>query len=137
VLEVHLEHPALECRVRDGRLVPTGLSEPAWWFTSKNPSLEAAVRAAIEAEDVRRSLIVPPTLFGPRPTTDGGAFHTAGVPLVNFLTAPVYLFDACDTLDKVDRGALAPVTRAAVRIIESTTGVTAAMMRAGIQGDAA
>lgn len=137
VLEVHLEHPALECRVRDGRLVPTGLPEPAWWFMSRNPSLEAAVRAAIEAEDVRRSLIVPPTIFGPRPTTDGGAFHTAGVPLVNFLTAPVYLFDACDTLDKVDRGALAPVTRAAVRIIESTAGVTGAMMRAGIQGDTA
>lgn len=133
VLEVHLEHPAVEFRQRQGQFAPTGLPEPAWWFTSRNPSLQQAVRAAIEAEDVRRSLIVPPDIFGPRPTTDGGAFHTAGVPLVNFLTAPVYLFDACDTLDKVDRRALAPVTRAAARIIESTAGVTAAAMRAGVR----
>lgn len=132
VLEVHLEHAALECRARDGELVPTGLPEPAWWFTSRNPLLQAAVRDAIVAEDLRRSLIVPPDIFGAFPTTDGGQFHPAGVPLVDFLTAPVYLFDQADILDKVDRRALAAVTRAAIRIIESTAGVTAAAMRAGV-----
>ncbi len=132
VLEVHLEHAALECRERDGELVPTGLPEPAWWFTSRNPSLQAAVRGAIVAEDLRRSLIVPPDIFGAFPTTDGGQFHPVGVPLVDFLAAPVYLFDQADTLDKIDRRALAGVTRAAIRIIESTGGVTATAMRAGI-----
>ena len=47
-----------------------------------------------QAEDVRRSLILPPTVFGPQPTTDAAAFYTAGVPIVNFLTAPFYLFDS-------------------------------------------
>jgi hypothetical protein len=50
---------------------------------------------------------------------------------VNFLTAPFYLFDAMDTMDKIHRPSLVPVTRAAVRIIESTAGVSAAEMRAG------
>src|SRR5208283_42850 len=51
-------------------------------------------------------------VFGPSPTTDGGPFHLAGVPLVNFLTAPFYLFDAIDTLDKIHRPSLVPVTPA-------------------------
>jgi hypothetical protein len=54
------------------------------------------------------------------------------VPLVNFLTAPFYLFDEMDTLDKIHRPSLVPVTRAAIRIIESTAGVSAAAMRADV-----
>ncbi len=132
VLEVHLEHTAREFGDGGGVLAPTGEPETRWWFTSRNPALESHVRGAIEAEDLRRSMIMPPDAFGPRPTTDGGEFHLHGVPLVNFLTAPFYLFDAMDTLDKIDRPSLAPVTRAAVRIIGSTAGVSAAAMRAGV-----
>ena len=57
-----------------------------------------------------------------------------GVPLVNFLTAPFYLFDAMDVLDKIHPESLVPVTRAAIRIIESTRGVSAAALRAGGAG---
>ena len=38
-----------------------------------------------------------------------------------------------DTLDKIHRPSLPAVTRAAIRIIESTAGVSAAAMRAGLQ----
>jgi hypothetical protein len=130
VMEVHLEHTANECAEKDGQLRQTGHPEARWWFTSRIPDLEAAVRSAIEAEDLRRSLILPPTAFGPRPPTDGGDFHLAGVPIVNFLTAPFYLFDSLDTMDKIHRPSLVPVTRAAVRIVASTAGKTAARMRA-------
>ena len=54
------------------------------------------------------------------------------MPIVNFLAAPFYLFDAMDTLDKVDRANLVPLTRATIRIVESTRGVSAAAMRAGV-----
>jgi hypothetical protein len=130
VLEIHLEHAAEEWTARDGAVVPTGRPEARWWFTSCLPRLEAAVRAAIETEHLDRSFVVPPTVFGSHPTTDGGFFHLDGVPLVNLLTAPFYLFDAMDTLDKIHRPSLVPITRAAVRIIESTTGVSSAEMRA-------
>src|SRR5262249_52534581 len=129
VLEVHLEHAASELAQRDGVLVPTGYPEARRWFPPRSPRREAAVRHAIEAESLTRSLVLPPEVFGPHPTTDGGPFHLAGVPLVNFLTAPFYLFDAIDTLDKIHRPSLVPVTRAAVRIIESTAGVSAGSMR--------
>jgi hypothetical protein len=131
VLELHLEHAANEFEERDGELRPTGHPEARWWFTSRLPRLQAAVGAAIEAERLERSLVLPPDAFGPHPTTDGGFFHLEGVPLVNFLTAPFYLFDAIDTLDKIHRPSLIPVTRAAIRIIESTAGISAGAMRVG------
>jgi Peptidase family M28 len=134
VLELHLEHAANEFSDESGVPAPTGRPESRWWFTSLIPRLQDAVRAAIEAEDLRRSMVVPPTMFGPKPTTDGADFYLAGVPLVNYLTAPFYLFDAMDTLDKIHRSSLVPVTRAAIRIIESTGGVSAAAMRAGSAG---
>jgi hypothetical protein len=130
VLEVHLEHAANEFARIDGELRATGQPEARWWFTSRINRLESAVRAAIEAEDLRRSFMLKPDVFGEKPTTDGADFFLAGVPLVNFLTAPYYLFDSSDTLDKIHRPTLVPLTRAAIRIIESTSGVSAGQMRA-------
>ncbi|HLB23259.1 MAG TPA: M28 family peptidase [Dehalococcoidia bacterium] len=133
VLEVHLEHAANEiAEGEDGVLRATGEPEVRWWFTSRIPRLHDAVRAAIEAEDLRRSLILPPEAFGEKPTTDGADFHLAGVPLVHYLVAPFYLFDSIDTLDKINRPSLPAVTRAAIRIIESTASVSASEMRAGL-----
>lgn len=129
VLEVHLEHAANEIVERDGVLVASGHPEPRWWFTSRLARLEGVVREAIAAEQLERSVVLPPEVFGPMPTSDGGPFHLAGVPLVNFLTAPFYLFDAMDTLDKIHRQSLVPLTRAAIRIIASTRGVSASAMR--------
>ncbi len=131
VLEVHLEHAASEFVEKDGVLHATGEPEVRWWFTSRLPRLDDAVRGAIETEDLRRSYIVPPTIFGEKPTTDGADFHLAGVPLVQLLAAPFYLFDAMDTLDKVHRPSLVPITRATIRIIESTANVSAQAMREG------
>lgn len=130
VLELHLEHTAAEIVERNGALVPSGEPEPRWWFTTQIPQLEAAVWDAIEGEGLDRSLLLTPDALAPHPTTDGGFFHLHGVPLVNFLTAPFYLFDAMDTLDKIHAPSLVPVTRAAIRIIESTRGTSARAMRA-------
>jgi hypothetical protein len=136
LLELHLEHAAREVAERTDRpgheLEPTGLCTPRWWFTSRNPDLEAAVLDALTAEQLDRSMLVAPDALGEQPPTDGGFYHREGVPVVNFLAAPFYLFDAMDTIDKLDRENLVPLTRAAIRIIESTRGVSAAAMRAGI-----
>jgi hypothetical protein len=132
VLEVHLEHAALEFAVQDGALVSTGQAVPRWFFTTRIPALEAAVADALETEELGRSMILAPDAFGEQPPTDGAFYHREGVPVMNFLTAPFYLFDAMDTLDKIDRDNLVPLTRATIRIIESTRGVSAAAMRAGV-----
>ncbi len=87
---------------------------------------------ALTTEQLDRSMIVAPDAFGEAPPTDGAGYHLAGVPVVNFLAAPHYLFDAMDTLDKIDREHLVPISRAAARIVASTAGVSAAAMRAGV-----
>ncbi|HEX6685328.1 MAG TPA: M28 family peptidase [Candidatus Limnocylindrales bacterium] len=129
VLEVHLEHAAREFAERDGAVVPTGFNVPRWFFTSEVPALKTAVRTALVTENVNRSLILAPTALGPQPPTDAGFYYAAGVPIVNFLAAPWYLLDKADTLEKVDRAGLVPLTRAAIRIIESTRGVSPADWR--------
>jgi Peptidase family M28 len=129
VLEVHLEHAAAEVRGDGERLTLTGQPEPRWWFTSTEPGLQAAVADALRREDLRRSFVLPPTIFGAAPTTDGSAFYLAGVPIVHFLTAPMYLFDSADTIDKIHVPSLEPVSRAVVRIVESVRGRTAAELR--------
>jgi hypothetical protein len=68
-------------------------------------------------------------VFGEKPTTDGADFYPAGVPIVHYLAAPFYLFDEMDTLDKIHRPSLSGITRSAIRIVESTAGVSAAAMR--------
>jgi hypothetical protein len=131
VLELHLEHAANEFSDEDGALRATGEPEVRWWFTSDLPLVEAAVRNAIQAEDLRRSHMLRPTTFGEKPTTDGADFYLAGVPIVHFLAAPWYLFDSADTLDKIHRPTLEPLTRAAIRIVESTAAKSAAEIRRG------
>jgi hypothetical protein len=133
VLEVHLEHAALRCEARDGALVPTTDPEVRWWFTSQSPVLEGLVSDALAAEDLRRSLVLRPDLFSPMPPTDGAYFHPEGVPLVHFLSAPMYLFDSADTVDKVDLASMIPLARAAVRVIEGTAGLTPEGVRSSVR----
>ncbi|MDT3442031.1 MULTISPECIES: M28 family peptidase [unclassified Pseudofrankia] len=132
VLEVHLEHAARDFAEHDGRLGPTGRCVPRWFFTSGIPSLEKTVYDALVAERLGRSMLLAPDAFGPAPLSDGAFYHTAGVPIVQFLSAPWYLFDEADTLDKVDRDSLLPIARAVIRVIQSTRGTTAAKLRAGL-----
>lgn len=133
VLQLHLEHAARECKPDGDHLVPTDDPEPRWWFTSRIDALERAVLGALEREGLGRSHIVPPDVFGDMPATDGAFFHPAGVPLVHFLTAPMYLFDSCDTIDKVHEASLEPITRAVASLVEASADWTAAGMRAAVR----
>lgn len=132
VLEVHLEHAAKEIVEENGELVPTGLPVPRWFFTSRNPELEEAVYSALEDEDLKRSLLLAPDAVSGRPPTDGVAYYDVGVPIMNFLGTPWYLFDEFDTIDKVDNENLVAITRTVIRIIAATAGTSAADMRAGV-----
>jgi hypothetical protein len=130
---MHLEHVARLCEGRDGVLVPTDEPEVRWWFTSESKTLEDAVEHAIQEQGLERSLIIGPNDFPPgteAPPTDGSRFHLAGVPIMNFLTAPMYLFDSADTIDKVHEASLLPISRAVVSMVEQLRGHTAASIRA-------
>lgn len=135
VLELHLEHVAREGRGENGRLVPTDRPEVRWWFTSRIPALQAAVKQGLVGEHLDRSIVMAPDGFPPgsaAPPTDGAFFHPAGVPIVNLLAAPMYLFDAADTVEMIHEDSLVPVSRFAARLVAWTGGQTAAGMRAAV-----
>ena len=48
---------------------------------------------------------------------------------MKYLTAPWYLFDAADTLDKVDPATLTAVSRAVFDIVRGTAEISAKQMR--------
>ena len=114
VLEVHLEHAAREFAERTDR-AGTSSNPPAWspraggsraaTPTSRPPCSTPSPSSSSTARCWWR-----PTPSAKQPPTDGGFYHAEGVPIVNFLAAPFYLFDAMDTLDKVDRANLVPLT---------------------------
>ena len=119
---LHLEHIATEAEP-DGRggLRPTDRPEVRWWFTSgPDDRLTAAIvdatTTAVADHDLDRSLVLPAEIFGPMPPTDGGFFHPAGVPMVNLLAAPSYLFDPADTIEMVHAPSLVPTARAALQL---------------------
>lgn len=132
VLETHLEHAALKFEEQGGEVVSTGQCVPRWWFTSRNPQLEDIVKSALTTEKVHRSMLLAPDAIGTQPPTDGAFYHTEGVPIVQHMAAPFYLFDEMDTLDKVDQNGLLALTRATIRIVNATRGISAAAMRAGV-----
>lgn len=121
---LHLEHVAARA-VPDGNgaLVSSGEPEIRWWFVSAGDAQDSWVAHTAEAiarHDLDRSLVLPPDVFGPMPPTDGGFYHLAGIPMVNLLAAPMYLFDPADRPDMIHVESLVPTARAAADLIAAT-----------------
>ena len=81
VLEVHLEHAALDSPP-EGQPLDAASTRvtPRWWFTTENPVLEQIVWDAIVAHHLDRSLVLTPDALGAFPTTDGGLVPPGGGP---------------------------------------------------------
>jgi len=132
ILEIHLEHIALEYGNRNGRYQPTGYRQAMWWYVSESKRLLTLVKSVIISENLERSYIFLPDAMNMRtglPTSDGAFFHRYHVPIVQLVSAPSYLLTAADTLDKVDRKALVPITNAIISIIKGLGGISAQNMR--------
>jgi hypothetical protein len=89
------------------------------------PRVEAAVLEALEVEEVDRAVLLAPEAVGGQLPVGGAAYHGEGVPSVEIVAAPPYLFDRTDTPDKVDQDGLVHLTRATIRILHATAGITA------------
>jgi len=133
VLNVHLETPCQEFNIdAAGQLIDQGRVEPHWFYTSRNTSLQSALRDAVRAEDYRRTMMISPDAFRDGPPCDAKALWKAGVPLMAHISNPVYYTCIADTLDKLNLPSLEQLTRCVARTIWALQGTTAAQMRAGI-----
>lgn len=132
VVTIVLEHVSRDCKSENGKLIPTDDPVVRWWFTSNIPELQKITLNAIKNENLYRSVIMPTEGFPPgsdHPPTDAAPFHLAGVPIISLLSAPPYLFDPADTLDKVHTPSLEPITKAVINIIDNLKGKTPSNLR--------
>jgi len=131
-LNIHIEHVGIECEGRNGALVPTGRRQLRVVFTSSDePRLASILKTAIIAVDLDRTMILPASnsLTGPVFPADGSPIYAVGVPTMNYISAPIYLLNAEDTLDKVDRQQLVPVASTFARVIQAIDPLPVAAIR--------
>ncbi|MFC1655137.1 M28 family peptidase, partial [Myxococcota bacterium] len=118
-VEISIEHIALEAAEdRRGNLAPTGHPEATGVFVPFSKKATEAVLEGLRNNDVRRTFLLPAEgPLGNYPPTDGGDWYQAGVPVVNFISNPVYLLTADDALKWVDHDRLPRVAAAFSEII--------------------
>ncbi len=124
-LEISIEHIGQEA-VEDGagRLMSSGRPEATGIFIPFNRTVADVVLRGLEAHGVDRALLLPPEgPLGDYPPTDGGDWYQAGVPVINFISNPVYLLTDDDALGWVARDRLPKVASVFADVIRSIDGV--------------
>ncbi len=119
-MEIHIEHIALEAKENDqGNLVATGLCEPAGIFVPFSKKVINIVLDNMRKNLVKRTILLPSVgPLGEYPPTDGGDWFLAGVPVINFISNPVYLLTNDDAMKWVNEDYLEKVANAFVGIVE-------------------
>jgi hypothetical protein len=122
VANVTLEHIGKQGIIGDdGDLVVTELPEMRGILNTFGAPLRDTTIKAVVDHDLQRTVLLSAhdmcSKYGM--PTDASFVCLSGIPTVSLITGPNYLYDAADTLDKVDRAQLVPVTKAFIDIIEA------------------
>jgi hypothetical protein len=121
VANVTVEHIAREMLVKDGLAVMSGEVDPRIFITS--PSLLELTRQKIEKHDYRRSMVISTDFFSDYnsgiPTDVGVIQDIVGMPVISLISAPVYLYDIADTLDKIAVEELQPTALLVAEMLDS------------------
>jgi len=103
--DIAIEHIADDYRPP---AAPTG-AEPRGVFITENPVTVALYSQSVVAAGLSRTLVFPTgTPLGV--PTDAQFFGRAGMPVVSLISGPAWLFDDDDTLERVDKERLAPLS---------------------------
>jgi hypothetical protein len=107
---------------------PTGLAEPRGIFITENPVAVSLVAQAVARHGLYRTLLFPTgTPLGV--PTDAGPFQHAGYPVISNISGPTWLFDDDDTLDRVARDQLVPLTEMYIDLIGGMNRVGDPLLR--------
>ncbi|MGH9111571.1 MAG: M28 family peptidase [Acidimicrobiales bacterium] len=96
--------------VEDGSGISLVLAQAAYWAAQPVERRPHRLVFLLQGGHMSGGACLAPDAFGSQPPTGGAFYHVEGVPVMNFLTAPFYLFDEMDTLDKIDQDSLEPLT---------------------------
>jgi hypothetical protein len=138
VANVTLEHIARQAIIGDdGQLEVTDRPELRAIIENLGPTLKLQMINSVIRHDLRRTAILQGHLLCPLGAmpTDASFVCTAGVPTASLISGPIYLYDEADTLDKVAREDLVPVTHAFIELIEAIDRTPPLLIGVPIVGD--
>lgn len=122
VANITLEHIGKQAvKDADGKLQVRDQSEMRGIMNNFGLPIKAAMIQAIIKHDLRRTALLQANVLcavAGMPT-DASFVCLEGVPTASLISGPLYLYDEADTLDKIDRAQLVPVTRAFIDIIDA------------------
>ncbi len=118
VVDLHIEHLAREyTEDQTGALMPTGdIQARALFVTDTGPLVDLA-REAVIANNLRRTILMPTTTPLGVPT-DASAYNRAGLPVISFISPPLYWNALEDTWEKIATDQLVPTATAFWGMIE-------------------
>ena len=126
LFDIVIEH------VADDYLPPsqpsTGASQPRGVFLTENPVAISIFAGNIASHNIDRTLLFP-TGSPLGVPTDGSPFQKAGVPIVSLISGPAWLFDEGDTLDRVPKAQLEPLTRMYIDFVSSLAATPEWLLR--------
>ncbi len=121
VAGVTLEHVAKQGVIKNGQLEIKEQPELMGILETLGPVVKRKLKSSIIKHDLRRSALLNAGLLcklGGIPT-DASFWCGAGLPTASLISAPVYLYDEADTLDKVAKDQLLPVAYVFADLIEA------------------
>jgi hypothetical protein len=129
IADLHIEHLALEfVENESGALVATGeIAARALFVTDSGPLIEIAKKAVIE-HNLRRTAIMPTNTPLEVPT-DAAAYARGDLPVVSFISPPLYWNSLEDTWDKIAVDELIPTANAYADIIAALMKTDADLIR--------
>lgn len=139
VANVTLEHIGKQGTTGDdGQLEVTDLPEIRGVIENLGPTLKLSLIDSIIRHDLRRTAVLQGHILCPVGAlpTDAGFICAAGVPTASLIAGPNYLYDKADTLDKVAREDLVPVTRIFAELIEAIDETPPELIGVPLVGDA-
>ena len=97
-----VEHIARELAFdEDGKYYMTGQIEPRIVFFDGDDRLLQITEEEFVRHGMKRTSVLPADVFGEHVLTDADEFYQKGVPIVNLISGPIYLYDNIDTADKI------------------------------------
>ncbi|HEC08910.1 MAG TPA: hypothetical protein ENI86_04975 [Acidimicrobiales bacterium] len=126
-LAIGVEHIAKRFVGHEGELVDTGEVEPRALYTPRNRMLFDAAVDAIQANDLRSTIIPTPgviPLFG-----ETQSYFLQDVPSFSLISFPEYLFFRSDTVDKVAADQLQPTLATILDLVDAAMYLPPAWLR--------
>ena len=101
------------------------------------PTLKLQMINSIIKHDLRRTAMIQGHVLCPTGLlpTDAGFVCGSGIPTASLIAGPNYLYDAADTLDKIEKKDLVPVAKVFIELIEAIDATPSALIGVPFVGD--